>query len=885
MNRIVVLFFCASLLLTRPVLHAEKIPSALQTILANSCLDCHDTDSEKGEVNLEHTTIDWHNTQDRAHWLRALNAIDQGLMPPPDKPQPSAAEREMLIAYLDANLLAHTPIGGTLPRRLSQAEYETTIQKLLHLPKFELPRGFPKDTEYHGFDNIGEGLVLSPPHLEAYTQVAADIADQIFPPAKSAPRQQRWTAGPEDMVLSFSAAAVHGDALRLASRSVDVMRSCSWPSRIEIRDSGTYRISVNASKFLSDRGPAFEAAMILEVYARAVTASERSRVKDFRLLTEIKVTSEEQATTAFQADLYEGETVLFRWKNAAMTHDEPAVADAFHILAEADPRFLAAWLKVIFPSGNPKKPTSTSVLRGRNGWNLVSNAMADPDLDLTHAWSDSPLANAFFNVAAKGKTSIADSLCYFYHTNGPAIEIHHLSIEGPSKEVDSPADAKRRELQLKITGTPHEGEPQEVFVRRMLRNFLPRAFRKSVTEETIESFLAIATRHWAAGHRYEEGMHLLFRNILISPRFLFRSLDANGMDDYDLATRLSYFLTQGPPDETLIDLAQRSRLSASHRSKADRTKTEYWVLRRETERLLPTSHTAPMIQHFVGQWLGTQTLQGIMPDPRFNFDEASIDTAKYESERFFTEMLTQNLPMTDFIDPNFTFSSIAFVQRNYGFTPPAAQGQKLSAEQKRKRQRLTIERGGRYGGLLGQSAILMATANGVDTQPVIRGTWVLENLLGMPPPPPPNDVPALTPDTQGATTPRELLTAHTKDVACAGCHRRIDPIGFVLENYDPVGRWRTAWPGPTKASINTSVTLADGTELSNPVEFKAWLVDNIDLFSECLAEKLMTYATGRVPNFAEQHEIKTIVKTNHENGNGFRNLVLALIESETFRTR
>ena len=873
-------------ILAAPVFGEEPtlIPDPVQDILMQNCLKCHDADSKKGDINLDHESIDWNNQEELYIWLRALHAIEQGLMPPQDQKQPSREDRRVVLAFLDKNLLNNIPIGGTLPRRLNKAEYEATIRNLLYLPDFKLPLGFPNDIEYHGFDNIGEGLVLSPPHLEAYASVARDIADQIFPPPKTVPQKKTWSAGPEDMVLSFSAAGVHGNALRLASRSVDIMRSCSWPSRIEISDSGSYAITVEASKFLSDEGSTFAKDMILEVYARAVTATDRSKISDFRLLKEIVVTSEAPKSTDFQADLYEGETVLFRWKNAVMTHDPPATAEAFEVLAEENPRFLAAWLKTVFPNGDATRPVRISNLRGRNGWDTVSKYMQDPDLDLSHATVDSGLAKAFFELAAsKGKASIADCLCYFYHNKGPAMEIHNLTIEGPSTLVESPSDLMRRERQLEITGTPHEGQSRENFVRGMLERFLPRAFRKPVTEETIESYLSIATRHWGEGHSYGESMHLLFRNILISPRFLYRCLDPEGMDDFDLATRLSYFLTQGPPDKTLVDLAKRGRLSATRPSKGDPSKTEYWVLRRETERLLPTEYTDPMIQSFVGQWLDTDSLHGIMPDPKFNFDETSIDIAKYETEAFFTEMLKHNLPMTDFIDPDFTFSSIGFVMRNYGFTPQQAKGKKLSTAAKRKLQRLEIGRGGRYGGLLGQSAILTATANGVDTQPVIRGVWVLENILGTRPPEPPKNVPALTPDTQGTKTPREMLRAHTNSAACASCHQHIDPVGFVLENFDPVGRWRTEWPG-TAATIDASGTLPDGTEIKNAIEFKAWLVDNIDLFSKCLAEKLMTYATGRVPNYTEQHEINEIVKENRKKGNGFRDLVLALIESKTFRT-
>jgi len=404
-------------ILAAPVIGAEPtlIPDPVQDVLMQNCLKCHDADSKKGDVNLDHGSIDWSNREELDIWLRALDAVEQGLMPPPDEKQPSREDRRAVLAFLDKNLLSNIPIGGTLPRRLNKAEYEATIRNLLHLPDFKLPLGFPNDIEYHGFNNVGEGLVLSPPHLEAYASVARDIADQIFPHPKPVPQKKTWSAGPEDMVLSFSAAGVHGNALRLASRSVDVMRSCSWPSRIEISDSGTYSITVEASKFLSDEGSTFAKDMILEVYARAVTATDRSKVSDFRLLKEIVVTSEEPKTTAFQADLYEGETVLFRWKNAVMTHDPPATAEAFEILSEENPRFLAAWLKTVFPRGDPKRPIRISVLRGRNGWDTVSKYMQDPDLDLSHSTPDSALAKAFFELAAsKGKASIADCLCYFY---------------------------------------------------------------------------------------------------------------------------------------------------------------------------------------------------------------------------------------------------------------------------------------------------------------------------------------------------------------------------------------------------------------------------------------------------------------------------------------
>ncbi|MCE9630557.1 MAG: DUF1588 domain-containing protein [Planctomycetia bacterium] len=852
------------------------VPQPVRTILAETCLDCHSGDTAEAGVRLDREAIDWGDAAEVDLWRRVVEVIEDHRMPPSDAEPATQAARDTLVAFLDPPLVAHTPFGGTAPRRLSRDEYAATIRRLCQQPAFTLPVGFPPDTERHGFDNLAEGLVLSPAHLEAYAAVASVVADEIFPPPRPAPKLARWEAGPRDLVLSFSAATVHGDALRIASRSVDIMRSCTWPSRIEIRDSGTYTITVAASQFLSPTGHRFTGPMKLEVYARPLSATDRSRVSAFRLLRTIEIASESPASTSFEADLYEGETVLFRWVNAEMTHEYDELADQLEGWFRDDPRFLAAWQQAVFPSGNPGQ-AETSRLRGRNGWDIVARYWADPQLDLSEATMVSKKTRRLLEVCRSnsGTFEIADALCHFYHERGPALEIHRVVIEGPAQPVESPRDRARAAARRALVGERRDGQTDVDVARSMLTAFLPRAFRRPVTDGTVESFLTIATRHWDEGHSFDEGMHLLLRSVLVSPRFLYRGIeppDAAGCcDQFDLATRLAYFLTQAPPDARLVDLATRGRLA------------EPGVLRAEAKRLLPKQPHEPMIRSFVGQWLDTKLLPGIMPDAKFRFDEEATALARRETERFFTEILQQNLPMKTFIDPDFTFSTIAFCQRNYGFTPSIAKNQAspLPAEELTRFQRLDIDRGGRYGGLLGQAAILMATANGVDTQPVIRGAWVLENILGMPSPPPPKNVPALTPDTQGAKTPRDLLAAHTREASCAVCHRRIDPVGFALENYDPVGRWRATWPG-SGAAIDASGTLPDGTVIRSPMEFKAWLVANIDLFSNCVAEKLLTYATGRVPNYAEQREIKNIVRANREAGMGFQDLVLDLVGSRMF---
>ena len=301
-------------------------------------------------------------------------------------------------------------------------------------------------------------------------------------------------------------------------------------------------------------------------------------------------------------------------------------------------------------------------------------------------------------------------------------------------------------------------------------------------------------------------------------------------------------------------------------------------LLRQAKRLLPKKPDSLFVRRFTGQWLDTRALADIMPDAGFRYSSTDQKNARLEVEYFFAEMLRENRPMTDFIDPDFTWTSGRLAKNIYGLKTG------FDAKKSNSIHRVQLQKGGRYGGVLGQSAVLMATANGVDTQPVIRGVWVLENILGNPPPPPPNAVPPITPDTNGAKTPRELLVRHTRQKECAGCHRKIDPVGLVFENFDAVGKWRTRWPGIDQP-VDSRTTLPDGTVIRDITDFRKWLTENIDLFSVCVAEKLMTYGTGRLPGYSERKEIAAIVHQNHSNGNGFQDLLLALIASETFQTK
>jgi hypothetical protein len=244
--------------------------------------------------------------------------------------------------------------------------------------------------------------------------------------------------------------------------------------------------------------------------------------------------------------------------------------------------------------------------------------------------------------------------------------------------------------------------------------------------------------------------------------------------------------------------------------------------------------------------------------------------------------------LQDFIAPDFTYTHPTVGRQMYGLTMEPPDYTKPFGL-----TRVSLPREGRVGGLLGMSGVMMATANGVDTQPVYRGKWVLENIFCDPPPPPPESVPALTPDTRNAKTIRELMAAHTSEESCAGCHKRIDPPGFLLENFDAIGQWRefypvrstdaagrtTTKPGP---AVDAATTLPDGTRLKDVGDLKRYVLEHPEHFGRALTEKLFTYGSGRVPAYAERRQLHAISDRVLADGGGFRDLLLGIVESAPF---
>lgn len=431
-------------------------------------------------------------------------------------------------------------------------------------------------------------------------------------------------------------------------------------------------------------------------------------------------------------------------------------------------------------------------------------------------------------------------------------------------------DATAREKLL--IAKPGEGLSETEAARRTLEVFLPRAFRRPVDPAELTPYLSLFSAARRSGSGYDDAILYAVRGVLVSPQFLFRierpSTSPDGLiDDYALASRLSYFLWGTMPDSLLFDLAAARKLQDAE------------ILKWQVGRMLRSPKSVEFVTRFIEQWLGTREVgRTIQPDPKlfpmYADDELRSDI-RYQPIMFFHELLVNNLSLLNLIDSKFTVATRK-LQRLYGLNVPPPR-----ANAGGQPQRIELPEGSHRGGLLGMSAVLIASSYPHRTSPVLRGKWILEALLGTPPPPPPPNVPPLE-EKQGAApkTVRERLTEHRANPACASCHARIDPLGFALENYDPLGRWRTE---DASKPIDVSGELPDGTHIDGPDQLTAALLARKDLFLRHLTSKMLGYALGRGLKPGEACVVDDIVAQVARDDYKAQTLVNAIVFSAPFR--
>lgn len=442
----------------------------------------------------------------------------------------------------------------------------------------------------------------------------------------------------------------------------------------------------------------------------------------------------------------------------------------------------------------------------------------------------------------------------------PQIRIQEIEIEGPFFD-QWPTQSQTAVFGEHAGSYLSSGSMTPKQIRAALRDFATRAYRRSATSEEVDRLMQVVDARRKAGSSsiaaYADGL----KAALCSPGFLYlEETDAGQATSTALSTRLAYFLWSSTPDVKLSDIAASGRLR------------ELEILKAQIDRMLNDPKSGGFIDGFLGSWLTLRDLGSTPPDRNQfrSFYHYDLDHAMRQETHLFTRrLLDENLSIVNFLDSDFTYVNKPLA-RHYGLEPPKGNGFRLVALTDRRR-----------GGLLGQSSVLTVTANGIDTSPVVRGVWLLENLLGTPPSPPPPDVEPLDPDIRGAKTIRDQLKKHRDVPSCNDCHRRIDPLGFALENFDPIGKWRSSYG--KQGTVDASGELPDGQAFDDITELKRMLVERKDQFALALTRKLLEYATGRHMQPADRPHIDAVTRKLADRGYGFRDLIHLVVMSEPFR--
>ncbi|MDB5292197.1 MAG: hypothetical protein JWL69_3438 [Phycisphaerales bacterium] len=458
--------------------------------------------------------------------------------------------------------------------------------------------------------------------------------------------------------------------------------------------------------------------------------------------------------------------------------------------------------------------------------------------------------------------------------------VETIEIEGPFNVAPGPPPESFTKIFF-VTPGPNLSEPAAA--RKIVEKFATRAFRRPASAEEMEALMRVYRSALSDGSNYMDAVKVALEAALVSPQFLYRieadpsiegmtpdqirNAPAHPITDYELATRLSYFLWSSMPDDELLQLAGEQKLHTAA------------VLEKEINRMLADPKSGALVSNFVGQWLEIRNLDYYRPDPgKFpQYDSALRNAMRREAEMFFENMVKEDRSVLELLDCDYTFVN-ARLAKHYGI-----EGVK-GDEFRRVSLSEAGEAGKHRGGVLTMGGVLTVTAMPTRTSPVKRGKFVLEQILGTPPPPPPPEVPALPdkPRDQKSASVRQRLERHRADPTCASCHMRMDPLGFAMENFDALGAWREKDGG---FPVDPTGKLPDGTALDGPDGVKKALMARKELFVRCLAEKLLTYALGRGTEYYDTCTVRDIAQNVQKNDYRFSAMIGAVVKSDAFLKR
>lgn len=841
-------------------------PPVSRVFLEENCLGCHDADTKKGGLDLSALKFNLGDPRNFAAWTKVHDRVHAGEMPP--KSKLSLAERatftKPIAAALMASEQAQSSVSGrAVWRRLNRYEYENTVRDLLQAPWLHLKDMLPEDGEAYRFNKVGEALDVSHVQMARYLSAAdyalrAVMATQATQPEtvnkRYYTRDERSFTGPFDLQP-------------LVRRTFPVLGSGpdgEFAVPPEQRRAGVEKPK-DAAPIASSTDPQRRdeegIGVVLSTYEPTEIRWTRFRAPvagryKLRFMAHTIWIGPKEGKQWWVPDYY---------NISAGRRNEPIL-----IYSDRSPRLLRKLgsfdatpqpvvheMEVWLQAGENIRPDASRFLRPRPGdmRNPWATPAGQPGVSFRWMEAEGPLYNQW--PVAGHKLLFGD-----------------LALK--------PSEKNRAEV---VTANSQTDAP------RLLRGFLQRAYRRPVTDDDVSRFMPVISKAIEAGYTFPDAMIAGYTAVLCSPGFLYLEEKPGTLDAYALASRLSYFLWNSPPDDELRALASNGQLRDTK------------VLWRQTERLLNDQRSRRFVDAFLDYWLDLRRIAANDADtllyPDYQLDDLLLDSSLEETQEFFAELLRRDLGAKNIVDSDFAMINERLAT-HYGI-PADVNGVAI--------RRVALAPDSPRGGLLTQASVLKVTANGTTTSPVLRGAWIMERILGQPSPPPPPGVGAVEPDIRGATTIREQLAKHASDASCASCHRNIDPAGFALESFDVMGGWRdnyrslgtetsdksqrvpgvghngsvfTFYQGPV---VDSSGQLPDGRAFKNVRELKQLLAKNDVQLARNLAKQLLIYSTGTPLRFADRDMMDAILKRAKPKNYGVRTLVHEIVQSQLFRTK
>ena len=823
---------------------ARALEADVARLLDVSCLRCHDVETET-PLDLENLGYDLDDRGTFRKWVRVFERLEADEMPPRGTRRPPKRVVDAALGALARDLetadLAARAAGQTPPRRLTGLEYEYTLEDLLLIEE-NLARLLPAESASAGFDTLAAEQGISPLHLRSYLEAAdraldaairlggrpvsaAHLIDYPSNPVSYRMVRQSVSKKLDDAVAMFVDEDHHNTS---GSFSASNLRSDS--QGFHVAHSGLYRVTVDAYPYQAS-------TPVTLLLVRANPNGDRKLLGAF--------------------DLVDGESGTFEVVTFLHPTDYvfPEVADLdWHTDVESFYAPIEDW-----------SAAAQVVAAGKGlGRRLLNNRVYHP---------------IFYHPTE----ILVDGAATY---KGEGVAVRSLAIEGPLLDGWPPPSTRRLfegiefdpAGDLKLTKDPYE------HVVDVVAHLVPLAFRRPAEAGEVDAFASLAKPAIAAGRDLVDAVRVPLRAMLSAPQFLYHDDQPGELDDFALATRLSYFLWKSLPDEELFATAREGRLS------------EPEVLARQVERMLDDDKAQRFIADFVGQWLRLYEIELTNPDERLypEYDDLLHHALQEETRLFFAELVKSDLGVRNLIDSEFTFLNRRLAE-HYGIS--GVEGQHM--------RKVSLPNDSVRGGVLTQASVLKVTANGTTTSPVFRGSFVLSNLLGRPPNPPPANAGSVEPDIRGATTIREILARHRRDPTCNVCHRAIDPPGFALEAFDPTGgfrtRYRSSGEGDTPRGtlygrpileykdgppVDAGGVTPEGRSFSGIAEYKRLLLEEEeDQVARHLISQLVVYATGAEIGFADRDELSRLVARSREGGYGVRTIIHNVTQSPLFRER